>query len=129
MSARALVIFSGRVDMPWQRLLRPGYRHCSLILEDGDQWLLVEPLASYLQVRRLGLASVDLRARLNRAGLTVVETTLQTPADRIAPLGLWTCVETVKRGLGVHALWVQTPWQLYQFLEQKVNLSLDCDSK
>jgi hypothetical protein len=125
MSARALVVFSGRVDIPWQRLLRPGYRHCSLILEDGDQWLLVEPLASHLQVRRLGQASVDLRARLNRAGLTVVETRLQAPAGRVAPLGLWTCVETVKRGLGVHALWVQTPWQLHQFLEQKKNLTLD----
>ncbi len=121
MAARALVVFSGRADKPWQRLLRPGFRHCSLILEDGDQWLLVEPLAARLQVRRLGLATVDLRARLNRAGLTVVETALMTPGGSVAPLGLWTCVETVKRGLGVHALRVQTPWQLHQYLEHNAN--------
>lgn len=129
MTARALVVFSGRADKPWQRFLRPGFRHCSLILEDGDQWLLVEPLAAQLQVRRLARASVDLRARLDRAGLTVVETVLMAPGGAVAPLGLWTCVETVKRGLGVHALRVQTPWQLYLFLEHNKNKSLDCDPK
>lgn len=129
MAGRALVVFSGRADKPWQRLLRPGFRHCCLILENGDQWLLVEPLAALLEVRRLGLACVDLRPRLRRAGLTVAEAALPASLERPAPPGLWTCVETVKRGLGLHAFWVQTPWQLYQFLVQKRNLNLDIGSK
>ena len=110
---RALVVFSGRAEMLWQRLLRPGFRHCSLILDDGDDWLLVEPLASYLQIR------------LRNAGFVVVETQPLPPATRAAPLGLWTCVETVKRGLSIHAVSVQTPWQLFQFLEQNKKISLD----
>ena len=125
MAARALVVFSGRADKPWQRLLRPGFRHCCLILEDGDQWLLVEPLAALLQVRRLGRAAVDLRPKLRRAGLTVVEAALPASVEGAAPLGLWTCVETVKRGLGLRALRVQTPWQLYRFMEHNKNISLD----
>ncbi|MCA8929962.1 MAG: hypothetical protein KDC18_18025 [Alphaproteobacteria bacterium] len=119
MADRALVVFSGQTDLAWQRLLCPGFRHCSLILEEGSDWLLVEPLATRLQVRRLGLASVDLQRRLTRAGLTVVETARRPPSDRPAPPGLWTCVETVKRGLGIRALWVQTPWQLYRYLGTK----------
>jgi len=129
MTERALVVFSGQADGCWQRLLRPGFRHCSLILEEGADWLLVEPLSTRLQVRRLGLASVDLRARLTRAGLTVVETAALAPADRPAPPGLWTCVETVKRGLGIRALAVQTPWQLYRHLEQNKKKSLDLQSE
>lgn len=125
MAERALVVFSGRADLAWQRLLRPGFRHCCLILEDGGSWLLVEPLATRLQVRRLGPVTAGLRARLQRAGLTVVETEPWPPLPHPAPPGLWTCVETVKRGLGIRAIWVQTPWQLYRFLEQnrKINLT------
>lgn len=123
--ARALVVFSGRADRPWQRLLRPGFRHCCLILEDGSNWLLVEPLATRLEVRRIGAASVDLRPKLRRAGLTVIEAMLPQEMGRVAPPGLWTCVETVKRGLGVNAIRIQTPWQLYRYLEQNRNINLD----
>lgn len=129
MTRRALVVFSGRADMPWQRLLRPGFRHCSLILDDGADWLLIEPLASYLQVRKLGCVGHDLAKRLRNAGFTVVETASLPPASRPAPPGFWTCVETVKRGLSIHALFVQTPWQLFRFLEQNKKISLDVDSK
>ena len=66
---RALVVFSGRAEMLWQRLLRPGFRHCSLILDDGDDWLLVEPLASYLQIRKLGNSRQGLANRPRNAGL------------------------------------------------------------
>ena len=126
---RALVVFSGRAEMLWQRLLRPGFRHCSLILDDGDDWLLVEPLASYLQIRKLGNSRLDLANRLRNAGFVVVETQPLPPATRAAPLGFWTCVETVKRGLSIHAVSVQTPWQLFQFLERNKKISLDSYSK
>ncbi len=51
---KAVVVFSGRVDKAWQRLLKPGFKHCSLIIEDGPSWLLIEPLCSCLQVRAIG---------------------------------------------------------------------------
>ena len=126
MTSRALVVFSGRADMPWQRLLRPGFRHCSLILDDGEHWLLVEPLSNYLQVRTLGLAEQPLARRLRNAGLLVVETAPIAQRNRPAPMGLWTCVETVKRGLCIHALIVQTPWQLFTYLENNKKKNLDC---
>lgn len=122
---RALVVFSGRADLPWQRLLRPGYRHCSLILEDRGDWLLVEPLATQLQVRRIGGSSGTLANRLRGAGFRVIETQTAPNNGKVAPLALWTCVETVKRGLGIHSLFIQTPWQLCQFLELNMKISLD----
>ena len=121
---RALVVFSGRADLPWQRLLRPGFRHCSLILADGPNWLLVEPLATCLQVRAIGSVETDLASRLHNAGFDVVETTTLPASDRAAPPGFWTFVETVKRGLGIRSMRVQTPWQLYNFLEQNRKITL-----
>lgn len=128
-ACRALVVFSGRADMMWQRLLRPGFRHCSLILEDAGDWLLVEPLATRLHVRKLGRSDRNLAERLRGAGMLVVETEIQPESKKPAPFGLWTCVETVKRGLGIRALWVQTPWQLNRYLEQKVKIILDSERK
>jgi hypothetical protein len=126
---RALVVFSGRADLPWQRLLKTGFRHCSLIVEDGPNWLLVEPLASCLQVRSIGSVQVDLAGRLQRAGFAVLETAVAPVGNRAAPLGLWTCVETVKRGLGVRSVWVQTPWQLFRHLEQNRKIGIDIGIK
>ena len=119
------MVFSGRADLPWQRLLRPGFRHCSLIIADGGNWLLIEPLASCLQVRAIGRVESELVSRLRNAGFRVVEAQTLPPGDRPAPLGFWTCVETVKRGLGIRSLWIQTPWQLFQLLEQKEKITLD----
>jgi hypothetical protein len=34
----------------------------------------------------------------------------------LAPLSLYTCVEGVKRILGVHNFWIFTPYQLYKYL-------------
>lgn len=114
----ALVVFSGRKDMWWQCLLRQGFRHCSLILNDGQRWILVEPLATVLQVRALAQAHVDLAEKLRRRGFLVVETALEPPSLRPAPPGLWTCVETVKRGLGIRSFRVQTPWQLFRHIQE-----------
>lgn len=126
---RALVVFSGRADLPWQRLLRPGFRHCSLIVADGANWLLIEPLASCLQVRSIGSVDADLGSRLRNAGFSVLETNTLPPGDRPAPLGFWTCVETVKRGLGIRSILVQTPWQLFRYIEHKAKITLDVGIK
>ena len=37
---------------------------------------------------------------------------------RKQPLAIFTCVEAVKRILGIRATWVLTPWQLYRRLSQ-----------
>ncbi len=122
---KAVVVFSGRVDKAWQRLLKPGFKHCSLIVEDGPSWLLVEPLASCLQVRTIGSIRIDVAARLRNAGFIVVETVVEPFTAGMAPLGFWTCVETVKRGLGLRAADIVTPWQLFCFLEQNKKIKLD----
>ena len=36
-----------------------------------------------------------------------------------APIGIFTCVEVVKRILGIHARRIFTPWQLYHYLTKK----------
>ncbi|MCW5773665.1 MAG: hypothetical protein KIT16_18630 [Rhodospirillaceae bacterium] len=114
---RALVMFGSRTDVPWLRWLRAGFRHCFVALDDGTEWLTVDPLLHRLEVRATGLSNgFDLAAEYRRRGLTVVEyRPLPVPVRR-APLGVFTCVETVKRLLGIRERHIVTPWQLYRWL-------------
>ena len=47
---RALAVFSGKADLRWLRLLRPGFRHCFVALEEAGRWVTVDPLAGYTDV-------------------------------------------------------------------------------
>ncbi len=118
MRTNAIVVFSGQTDFWWQRLLRPGYRHCGVMIECGDHWVVLEPLAARLEVRIFTVSSPDaLKRALRRRQLLAVETEVQVDAAPALFPGLFTCVEAVKRALGIRAVWVQTPWQLHKNLK------------
>jgi hypothetical protein len=124
MRTRALVIFSGQTDFWWQRFLRSGYRHCGVVVECGQHWLVVEPLATHLRLQLLPFSSADLPSALRRRGLEVIETFVCPPPKPALYPGLFSCVAMVKRALGLQALTVQTPWQLRKIISpiRKKNL-------
>ncbi|HYD97765.1 MAG TPA: hypothetical protein VEH84_00155 [Alphaproteobacteria bacterium] len=115
--ARAWVAFTGRADLWWLRLLRPGFRHCLALLHDGRHWIVVDPLAGCTEVAVVRLPpGGDLADGYRAAGWTVVPAPLRRPMARPAPWSPFTCVEAVKRVLGLHDRRVLTPWQLYRRL-------------
>jgi hypothetical protein len=117
---RALVVFSGRTGVRWLQWLKPGFRHCFVALDDGIEWLTVDPLLHRLEIRASRLPSAfDLAAEYRRMELAVVEV-IPAPVPLLrAPFGLFTCVETAKRLLGIRARWVLTPWQLHRWLTHR----------
>jgi len=121
---RALVVFHDAPARPWQHLLRRGFRHCFLLLPLGGVWLFVDPR---LVVTDLGLltlpADFDVAAWYRRQGYTAVWAE-RGRARRRFPWRPYTCVEAVKRVLGLDAPWVLTPWQLYQILVEKTILDI-----
>ena len=114
---RALVVFTDGQDIWWLRLLRPGFRHVLVALHRSGHWIIVNPLA---HVTRLDLVAdrsgVDLAGWFRAQGHTVVETMTRRPPRREAPWSPMTCVEVVKRLLGLHARWMLTPHALYRHL-------------
>lgn len=114
---RAWVVFSGAAELWWLRLLRPGFRHCLVALDDGRHWVVIDPLAPRTDVAVLERAEApDLPDRFRGLGLTVVPATVRRTAARPAPWAPFTCVEAVKRVLGLRAPLVLTPWQLHRHL-------------
>jgi hypothetical protein len=42
-SAHALVLFTGKTDIAWLRILRPGFRHCLVLLPAEGGWVGLDP--------------------------------------------------------------------------------------
>lgn len=116
---RAWVAFTGKTEIFWLLGLRPGFRHCFAVLREGGLWVTIDPLAhkTLITVHDDLPADFDLITWLRRdAKCRVVAANMNEPAPHPAPFALFTCVEAVKRVLGLHDRFIFTPWQLYRRL-------------
>lgn len=118
---KAWVVFSGQTEISWLRFLKPGFRHCYVLLNDGERWTSVDPLSHVMEVstHHHVPADFDLPGWLESRGNRVVSAHLRRDITKAAPFMLFTCVEAVKRVLGVHSRKIVTPWQLYNHLKTK----------
>lgn len=118
---KAWVVFSGQTDMFWLKVLRRGFRHCFLLIHDGRGWVTVDPMLHYLDVEVLRHISpdFDLPHWLCGQGHVVMPAAICRRRRRPAPVAFFTCVETVKRFLGLHHVLIFTPWQLYRYLRKE----------
>jgi hypothetical protein len=115
--AAALVVFRDQTEIAWLRGLRRGFRHCAVWVRAGDLWIVQESL-SHRTILGAWRAEreADLVAALRAAGHLVVRARIRPAPRRLAPPLPFSCVEAVKRVLGIHAWHVLTPWQLYRHL-------------
>jgi hypothetical protein len=115
--ARAWVVFCGEAELWWLKCLRPGFRHCFALLNDGRNWVTLDPLSSHTEVAVQPVpADFDLPAWFRERGHAVAAARLRRGHARPAPFAPFTCVEAVKRVLGLHAPLVLTPRQLHRRL-------------
>lgn len=111
------VVFQDETSLWWLRLLKPGFRHCYVLypLAGGGSFLELNPLSNCFLVRRLTVTPAgDYLRRLRRRGCTVCRISQTDVPVRPAPWGPFTCVEFVKRLLGIRSWFIITPFQLYK---------------
>lgn len=113
----ALVVFTGQTDLRRLKFLRPGFRHCFVLIRSRDRWISIDPMA---HMTRIDLHEVtagqDPGVILAGHDMTVVATHLREAPPVVAAPMLCSCVEIVKRILGIQAWRIFTPWQLYRYL-------------
>jgi len=115
---KAWVIFSGQADLPWLKILKQGYRHCYILLNDGQRWIAIDPLSNYMDVSVHDLPrDFNLPLWMKNHGHIVMPATISRH-DKQAPWMPFSCVEAVKRVLGIHERFIFTPWQLYKYLRK-----------
>jgi hypothetical protein len=114
---QAIVVFMGDVSVGWAKLLKPGFRHCFTVVGRRDQWIVFDPMCNFTNLGIVSGPTIDHVAEWYRQyGFTVVKTAVRRDEPRAMEWRLFTCVEAVKRVLGIHAPWVVTPWQLYHHI-------------
>ena len=111
------VVFSGNSELKILRFLKKGFQHCFVVFNDGDHWITFDPLSHYTEivVQKLPL-SFDLTEWLTSQGHKILPATPNHRKLKPAPLMPFTCVEAVKRILGIHSRFIITPYQLYKFI-------------
>ncbi len=117
----ALVCFTGETELRWLRFLKPGFRHCLALVEQESCWTVYNPLSNRTALDVIPPRPVALlRRQMEEMGYKVVETRAATTAPlRLAPLFPFSCVEAVKRLLGIHNRQAFTPWRLYTLLNRQ----------
>ena len=114
------VFFSDQSELWWLRFLRRGFRHCALIIEKDNLFILVDPLSHQLMIDvHVELKREDFAHWLAHCGMTYVAVEMKPCPLRAAPWGFLSCVEVIKRILGIRQRFIVTPWQLYNFLVDK----------
>ncbi|MBX9751350.1 MAG: hypothetical protein K5Q68_17310 [Roseococcus sp.] len=117
------IVFGGRADHAWQRLLKPGFRHCFAAIQDAAGWLVLDPLSGRLLLARVAVpVDFDLPGFYRRAGLTPVGPFPLAEDAAAAPMA-WlplNCVSLCRAVLGPHAPFALTPAGLHQALEHRI---------
>ena len=113
---RVVVVFSKQNRIKWLRYLKPGFRHCFAYGLSRAGWLALDPLSHCLVVNHVDFPSeADLAAAFRKAGWMALTVEARQPALRPAPLAAFTCVELVKRPIGLHDRSIRTLWELFTF--------------
>ena len=114
----AIVAFGGRPTLWWMHFLKKGFYHCMVALGDGKEWVIVDSLLHFTDV--IIVKEGDVRLFFKNRGYRIVEIDIAEPKKiqlRVMP---YTCVEVVKRLIGVEKHGILTPYGLFCYLNEKI---------
>ncbi len=115
--AFAYVAFGGEVSHWWTKFLKKGFYHCFLIFGNGREWYIIDPLIHFTDL--IIVKTQNIEHFFKEKGYILVRTTPTVPNKIKLSLRPCTCVETVRRFLGVQDKKIWTPYQLFCFLMKK----------
>lgn len=111
----AVVVFADGCGPAFLRALRPGFRHCFVAVASQDQWVLCDPLLHRTDLVAFEASSAaDIVRLYEDLGLVALRTRIRPDPVFCVRVRPFTCVEVVKRVLGIDAPFIITPWQLFR---------------
>ena len=117
------IVFTDETDLWFLKGLKNGFRHCFLVTQQDNRWILIDPRSDKTDIQILPHPHhFNLPRYFIGQGNTVVKIPALNTPKRIASVLPISCVEIIKRVIGLHQWWVITPRQLYSALikyEQK----------
>ena len=117
--SKVLIVFSDNTGAWWLKFLKPGYRHCFAVVETDRGCIWVDPLSTNLNLKVLeGYELAGLIKWYRDMGMKVLSVNVAPSQGGDFPWAAMTCVEIVKRLVGIRNRWIVTPWQLFSFIKR-----------
>jgi len=115
-----IIVFSDKERLqPWDLFTSKGYRHCFAIRWDGFNWILIDPLGSWLEVQVMPYGiDENVPAKMLELGHNLLYVR-KSRSNKFIVRGPMTCVNIMKHLIGLKAFWIITPKQLYNYLKRK----------
>lgn len=113
----AIVGFGGTPTLWWMHFLKKGFYHCLVALKSQNEWLLVDPLIHCVDI--VWIKKGNVHAYLKRHGYQTLDVKVTEPEKKTLQVVPFTCVEMVKRIIGVQKRSVFTPFKLFNYLKMK----------
>lgn len=116
--AGILIVFVDHTECVLLKFLKRGFRHCFVILYIDDLWIACDPLKNTLEINSLDLPENFNIAEFyaDQGHIVVCGQHDKMNIGKNFSIEILTCVNIVKRILGIRLFWIWTPWQLYRFL-------------
>ncbi|NIZ01230.1 hypothetical protein [Thalassospira lucentensis] len=117
-----LVVFGDAPEKKLLRLLKPGFRHCFVLISGAraGEWICLDPQSHRIRCESWCYSPLFDPASYYRAiGYHCIWASYPASVAHHIRLGPMSCVELIKRLLGVSGVWIITPWQLYRALVKR----------
>ena len=115
---KAVVGFGGEPTLWWMHFLKKGFYHCFVALGRENEWLIIDPLLHFTDA--IMIKNVNIKLFFKNHGYRFVEVPINEPAYKRLRVMPYTCVETVKRFIGVEKSFIFTPYSLFCYLNKKI---------
>ena len=124
-----ILVFQDETNLACLKLLKRGFRHCFLYQVNNHREIIkIDSLSNLAEINIIkDMNPVSLINHMRKQGNICILLPHTHPAPkRMAPFLPMTCVEMVKRVIGLHSWFILTPWQLYKYSkEQIMNINID----
>lgn len=115
---RWFVVFEDPIEPRWfNRFLKKGFGHCYAMARSEEYWLIINPTLELIEFELRSVGSFKTAHEYAGEHAVVVEIDVSLrPNVSSCSIGLMTCVDVVKRIIGLRGMGVYTPYQLYRRL-------------
>ncbi len=112
------VVFCPSVNFRFLFFLKKDFKHCFLFFGDNYQTFVLDPIINKIEVGFSPVSVFNLKKYFEVNGMKVLKVEKQYKPKRKIGFGVFTCVEVVKRVLGINSFKIITPFQLYKYLNK-----------
>ena len=115
MESAQWIVFSNDTDIACLKILKRGFRHCFMVMQQDSRWVLIDPRSNKTDIQILPHPPhFNFPRYFTEQGKTVLKVpNIIAPQKIMTPFPV-SCVEGIKRLIGLHHFWVITPHQLYK---------------